>query len=331
MKRFIYFIYYLREINIKKATAFLYYAHSVTGRPRLLIIIDSLKSSFKYNISILDYYYFRFFSKTHFERLKWAGTGFMYEFQLRMNPPSSRSVLQNKIEFMKTLSALIGREYAKASDLEASEELASKWLLEKGTKIVVKNSKGQVGSQVAVVETKNFTTKSLIQFMKKNDFDLIEEFIQQHPALHQLSPSGLNTVRVVTQLHQGKVIMMAARLRISINSMVDNLAAGNVAAPIDIKSGIVTGPAIYSDITKDTVTQHPITKLSIVHFEIPFWQSVLTLVESAALQLSDCRSIGWDVAITINGPVLVEGNHNWCKLLWQLPVNKGLKSELEVF
>lgn len=331
MKRFIYLIYYLKEINIKKATAFLNYAHSVTGKPRLRIIIDSLKSSFKYNISILDYYYFRFFTKTHSERVKWAGTGFMYEFQLRMNPPSSRSVLQNKIEFMKTLSSFIGREYAQASELEGSEELASKWLLEKGSKLVLKNSKGQIGAQVAVVETKNFTTKSLIQFMKLNDFDLIEEFIQQHPALHQLSPSGLNTVRVITQLHQGKVIMMAARLRISINSMVDNLAAGNVAAPIDIKSGIVIGPAIYSDITRETVTQHPITNLSIVHFEIPFWQSVLTLVENAALQLSNCRSIGWDVAITINGPVLVEGNHNWCKLLWQLPVNKGLKSELEDF
>jgi len=25
----------------------------------------------------------------------------------------------------------------------------------------------------------------------------------------------------------------------------------------------------------------------------------------------------------------IEGNHDWCKLVWQLPVNKGLKSMLE--
>ena len=31
------------------------------------------------------------------------------------------------------------------------------------------------------------------------------------------------------------------------------------------------------------------------------------------------------------GPELIEGNHDWCKLLWQLPVNKGLKHVLEKY
>ena len=43
------------------------------------------------------------------------------------------------------------------------------------------------------------------------------------------------------------------------------------------------------------------------------------------------RSIGWDIVITENGPGFIEGNHDWCKLLWQLPVNTGMKSVLESY
>ena len=40
------------------------------------------------------------------------------------------------------------------------------------------------------------------------------------------------------------------------------------------------------------------------------------------------KSIGWDVAITEQGPSFIEGNHNWCKILWQVPRDKGLKNIL---
>ncbi len=40
------------------------------------------------------------------------------------------------------------------------------------------------------------------------------------------------------------------------------------------------------------------------------------------------RSIGWDIVITPDGPGLIEGNHDWCKLVWQLPVGRGLKTLL---
>jgi hypothetical protein len=53
------------------------------------------------------------------------------------------------------------------------------------------------------------------------------------------------------------------------------------------------------------------------------------MVRKAAVLFPENRSIGWDIAITKDGPELIEGNHNWCKLLWQLPVKQGLKKDLE--
>ena len=145
----------------------------------------------------------------------------------------------------------------------------------------------------------------------------------------ELSPSGLNTVRIITQLADDKVEYLGARLRISVNSPVDNLAAGNLAAPIDMRTGTVNGPGIYSDITKSQKSVHPVTGKPIEGFVIPFWREVVDLAEKAALHTPQNKSVGWDIAVTSEGPELIEGNHNWCKLLWQLPVRQGLKHELE--
>ena len=58
---------------------------------------------------------------------------------------------------------------------------------------------------------------------------------------------------------------------------------------------------------------------------VPYWREVTELANKAAMLSPENRSVGWDIAITANGPELIEGNHNWCKLLWQLPVKQGLK------
>ena len=51
------------------------------------------------------------------------------------------------------------------------------------------------------------------------------------------------------------------------------------------------------------------------------------MVETASLLHPENSSIGWDVVITPQGPSLIEGNHDWCKLVWQLPVRRGLKAK----
>jgi hypothetical protein len=255
----------------------------------------------------------------------------MYEYQLIMNPPKARIILEDKIRFLHSFSSFEKRKFFSRDELKYNRQLAEKMLANSAGRLVLKGSRGQIGAEVEVIECNGYSPEKLIDYMVQKKYDLAEEYVIQHSSLMELSSSGLNTVRVFTQLYKGEVVFLGARLRVSVNSPVDNMAAGNLAAPIDIESGIVIGPGVYSDITKEDRPIHPITGKPITGFVVPYWNMVVDLAKNAALYTPENKSVGWDIAITENGPELIEGNHNWCKLLWQLPVKKGLKCELEKY
>jgi len=331
VRRFLYLIYYLKHSELKTVKPFVDYASEITGYSNMRLIFEAIRSVFRYNTSIKDYFYFRFFELTAVERKKWAGTGFMYEYQLLMNPKGARDILEDKILFLQRYKPFINRRFYSVSSIKSEDNDLEKMLSNDSGKIVLKSSHGQVGAEVEVISTEKFNLKDLTEYMRVNNYDLAEEYVVQHHSLMELSPSGLNTIRVFTQLNGVEVDFLGARLRISVNSPVDNMGAGNLAAPVNIETGEVNGSAVYSDITKHDEDIHPITGKEIVGFEIPFWKETVEMVRKAALYIPENRSIGWDVAITETGPQLIEGNHNWCKLLWQLPVKQGLKNELEKY
>lgn len=331
LRRFIYLIYYLRETDFRQLKSFIEYSSAKTGKSGTWIIADMVKSVFRYNTSLKDYFCFRFFELNDKERKEWAGTGYMYQYQLLMNPKEKREVLENKISFLHHFRPFVKRAFCSLDEFMKDQQKAKEMLENSSGLLVLKGSRGQVGAEVEVIHSNEYTFASLVDYMKARKYDLVEEYIIQHPDLMALSPSGLNTVRVFTQLHEGVVDFLGARLRVSVNSPVDNMAAGNLAAAVDMKTGIVTGPGVYSDITKQDQTIQPVTGRKIAGFIVPFWNDVVTLAEKAALLTPENKSVGWDIAVTSNGPELIEGNHNWCKLLWQLPVKRGLKGELEKY
>lgn len=328
MKRILYLLYYFKELDKSKTEKFIRHVKSVKNISAIALWSDIIKSSLKYNISILDYFYFRFYELSDKEREAFAGTGFMYEHQLKMNPKAHRDVLENKILFLGNYQPFVLRKWASINELQANSQKLEELLNNPTGKVVAKGSKGQVGAEVKILKTASYTPQSLLVYMKSNNFDLLEEFVQQHPLIMELSPSGLNTIRIFTEIRNGKVHYLGARLRITINSEIDNMAAGNPAAPVDIQTGVVSGPAVFSDIIMQEVDTHPVTGVRIVGFRVPFWEQVMEMVEKAAFLVPENRSVGWDVAISEKGPELIEGNHNWCKLLWQLPVKKGMKADL---
>jgi hypothetical protein len=326
IKRTFYLGYYLKQMKWDLLKRFLAYSSAKTGKSKFSLMVSSIVSVYKYNISILEYFQFGFYNLNKLEKAKWAGTGYMYEYQLIMNPKSERDILDDKRKFFKAYQKYVKHTVADFDDLKNNKAIINELLNNPSGKIVFKSSDGKCGAGVKVENTKRFDEKSIISFMSENEYDLVEEFIIQHPKLNELSPSGVNTVRIFTQLDQkNEVVLLGCRQRISVNSSIDNLAAGNLAAVIDEHSGIIIGPAIYSDITKKEETIHPISGVAIVGFQVPFWEETITMVKEAAKLLPQNRSIGWDIVITEHGPSFIEGNHDWCKLLWQLPAKKGLK------
>lgn len=331
ISRFFYLVYYVKGLHRSQFRKFLNYSSEACGKSKIRLLFDSVFSVFRYNTSLTDYFHFGFYELTDKERNAWAGTGFMYEFQLKMNPLEARKVLEDKIAFNERYNYFIKREYVTISTLVKDPMMMNTLIGNGSEKIVLKNSLGQAGKEVRIISSKDLTPEKLIRVMNSEKYDLAEEYVVQHPVLMNLSSTGLNTVRIITQITENGIEILAARLRISVNCQVDNLAAGNVAAPVDTLTGRVTGNAVYSDITKEDVREHPVTGVEIPGFQIPYWQEILDLVTNAASLAAMNKSVGWDIAIAPSGPLLIEGNHNWCKLLWQLPVRKGLKEDLEKY
>lgn len=316
----------------KKFKLFLNHASKLTGKSKVSLLTNAISSVFKYNISLLEYFQFRFFELNDEQRKTWAGTGYMFEYQLKMNPKSARDILDDKTKFYRLYKDYFVHSVADIADLKAKPEVTQKLLNTPSGKLVFKVADGNCGIDVLIKNASEFDEKSIITFMENSQFDLVEEFIQQHPVLNKLSPSAVNTVRIFTQLDDNnEVVLLGCRQRISVNSSVDNMAAGNMAATIDEKTGIISDTGVYSDITKPEEKVHPVTGVEIVGLQVPFWNETVTMVKKAAKEHPENRSIGWDIVITENGPGFIEGNHDWCKLLWQLPAKQGLKSKLEPY
>ena len=323
--RIIYLGHYVRKMDWHLLFRFMRHARASHKHSYLKQALMMIRASLRHNISPLEFYQFELFAQSESERDEWAGTGTMYEFQLQANPIEDREILNDKRKFYKAYRPFFRHEVHSLQELSSDSVLVGR-LISENERLVFKDATGQCGSGVVIRKRADIDRSSMINWMRKRRLDLVETYVEQHSDLNELSPSAVNTVRIFTLItREGRYRTLGCRLRISVDSAVDNLAAGNLAAAIDEETGKVSGPGVYSDITRPAESVHPVTGTRIVGFQIPYWEETLDLVHRASLLQPQNRSIGWDVVITPQGPGLIEGNHDWCKLVWQLPVRRGLK------
>jgi hypothetical protein len=106
------------------------------------------------------------------------------------------------------------------------------------------------------------------------------------------------------------------------NAGVDNYHAGGFASPIDIATGRV-GPGIAKD-GFERVGAHPESGVRFEGMTLPFWDETLALVKRVAPFFYDLRTLGWDIAITNSGPMIIEANYLWGVDIVQRPQAEGL-------
>ncbi len=139
-----------------------------------------------------------------------------------------------------------------------------------------------------------------------------ELVIRQHPIPAAFHSKAINTLRLTTLRDEktGKPSYLNGMMRMGTgNAYVDNVAQGGVCVGID-NNGRIIGPGFDTKgCATPTITHHPTSGLAFDGVIIPYFEEAKELVSQAhALFSEKLLYLAWDVAITPDGPCIIECN-----------------------
>ena len=137
---------------------------------------------------------------------------------------------------------------------------------------------------------------------------LLQDVVVSHPAVAELAPGALSTIRMLTLMSRdGESLLAGASMRFGIgSSLVDNWSAGGVAAGID--SGTGRAAAIAYAKSGRGIASHPDSGRDFASFTVPLWSEARDLALRTQSAFPWYRMLGVDVAVSAEGPVVIEIN-----------------------
>lgn len=152
---------------------------------------------------------------------------------------------------------------------------------------------------------------------------LLQSRVENHPDITKLTGfKMLQTVRICTHVtadNQVEILFAFMKLAGS-EGLADafNLGkTGNMLAEIDPTNGMLR-KVHAMDQQQGCLVQvdrHPVTLTNLLEFTLPHWEACRQLAEQVSLAFLPLRAVGWDIAITDQGPMVLEGNENWVPVI----------------
>lgn len=170
---------------------------------------------------------------------------------------------------------------------------------------------GTVDNLGAFLERLGNTTRRY--YGTRYDGWIVQQRLQQHADLQKINSSCINCVRIVT-FHDtsGTITVDFSILRLgTAGSMADNWYKGSLSVHVDPDTGRM-GQGVSCPTSGSRWYQvHPDSKVHFTGTRVPYWEDCVELSRRVAANFSGTPSVGWDIVVTPEGPVLVEGNANW--------------------
>lgn len=298
---------FLRRVasgSIKRFLRNLETVHKESGRNRIVLFFDMIYCMFVYDVGYLDYLTFGFAYIKKDKRRTFMTMNDNIALTRQLNQREAYPVLEDKLVFHRTFGKLLGRSHADLRDGFAG----FKAFCSGKETIFVKQLSNFGGLGVQKITLEGQDLRKLYDELVEHQMYLAEETIVQHPQMCQLCQRSVNTIRIVTILSdKGNANLVYALLRIGsgIND-VDNVTSGGMYTLLS-PEGRISHPA-FCDKTVTYYTVHPVSGQPLIGFQVPYFDEAVDLCRQAALIEPRMRYVGWDVAITPTGPVLVEGN-----------------------
>ena len=132
----------------------------------------------------------------------------------------------------------------------------------------------------------------------------------QRKEISEIYSLSINTIRLETirNPHTGDIEIFPPLLRVVANgNTVDNWAKGGLAVEIDAEKCTLGKYGWYKVGYGTKTTSHPNTGVVFEGHNLPFLNEGIEDAKKFHRCLPGLHSIGWDIAITDDGPVLLRG------------------------
>ena len=291
-----YFLKRVGNISFDKMGGAIDFVHKKTGKSKAAIFADMVYCTLKYGAGYYDYQIFGFAELTAAQRETFVTRLVSKKLNEFLNDDAYTHLFDNKDEFNKLFARYIRRG----------------WL------VVGESTKEQMRA---------FTQGKDEVFIKILDGECshgcerihLKDLVDQHPDVERLHPGSVNCLRVITLLDDdGEPHFLYAVQKMGMgDSFVD---CNCLFAPVDPETGKIKYPAHSGNTPLGLVyTEHPDTHVTLAGYQLPFVPESVRMCLEAAKVVPQVRYVGWDVAISRDGPEFIEGNTYCAHDFWQLP------------
>lgn len=293
----------LKSINNERYNKHVEVIHKNTGKSKFFIKMDIIKNFITRGAGYTDYFRGNYINISKENKKTFVTAKSFYKIIKYLNNEKYIVLLNNKLVFNKFFKEYLKRDYINLNI--ASLEDFKKFI--KNKKIVfAKKPIGEGGHEVEKIVLKDYKDKKGLynDLIKKGEI-LVEEAIKQSKELNEINPNVVNSFRIITLYKDGKVYILNNSLRIN----QDNSEI--IGCTNDLYFSLDENGKISSNVIDDygnVYLEHPLTNKKFSEVKIKGVKEAFEMCKKAALEIPEIRYIGWDVAFTDDGPLIVEGN-----------------------
>ena len=263
----------------------------------------------------------------------------------RINDPAARPLVDDKLEFHRLckaaglpvpgLQALISRGSPTGADdvpvVATFRSLLSLFAATDEIRVIIKPRRDALGTGVRYATLRSgkpfdiddepidvAAFEAALQADLVRDDYLVQSFVGPHADVARMGTGkALGTLRVATFLKNGSTSIVYALVRIPASGNVhDNFSSGangNLIAHVDVASGKVGsgwGRRSPNGRLLQSFECNPDSARPIRGTVLPRWEEVRALVTRAAGVFPRLPFLGWDIALSVDGLVIIEANSN---------------------
>lgn len=268
------------------------------------LVVDTAWCVFRYGLALSDYLNYEIYKRNTAQRKDYVSTRTENRFYETVSPSAFKKRFTVKQNFLREFKDYTRRDCVVPGEDDFQAVCA---FLDKNPQFMSKPYDGLGGQNVQKQNAADIQDRQAFFDQCVRDRIFLEQLVRQHPDMNALCPASVNTARVMTFNDHGKpeILWMGLRVGNGVNA-VDNFHAQGMAVAVDQSTGKLMGNGYDKDGRVFPV--HPTTGVAFDGFQLPDFEQAVELVLKGALEDNNILVIGWDVAFSDQGPVIIEAN-----------------------